>query len=413
MARQVVYDQNLDGSGPGALSTIDGILKEDYVMQNIVNTVNMVTYLLSRLNTERTTSGRRYIFSLQFGVGEGQGSRGENADLPDEGFGEYDQAMGVVRFQYGSMYITGPSIEATDGGRASFASALKQSLKDVRDGFKLDTQRQVWGDGTGTMALVDGTVTADTIVPVKDPYGYTYVSASLENSQKVRNFRRNMNIYFVTSDLARKITAVNGDGTLEVDSAATLVDGERIVRGDGTGKTSDGKEIQGVGAAVNDTGTYMTIPRAGLPEFQGNLIDLNSATFDEDIIQSCFDTAEINGTDEPDTLISEHVVRRMYVALLQNQKRFVNSTTLKGGYKALDYNGVPWLVDKHCPPQRLYYLRLADFIWYVMKNIGWINRDGTILKWVDGKDAYRGILAAYRNIACKKPANQTVLYNIV
>ena len=151
MARQVLYEQETDGSGPTALSTIDGILKEDYVMRNIINTVNMVTYLLSRLTTEGTTSGRRYIFPLQFGVGEGQGTRGENETLPDEGFGEYDQAMGVVRFQYGSMYITGPSIEATEGGRAAFASALKQSLKDVRDGFKLDTQRQVWGDGTGTM----------------------------------------------------------------------------------------------------------------------------------------------------------------------------------------------------------------------------------------------------------------------
>ena len=48
-----------------------------------------------------------------------------------------------------------------------------------------------------------------------------------------------------------------------------------------------------------------------------------------------------------------------------------------------------------------------------MKNIGWIQRDGSVLKWVDQKDAYRAILAAYRNIACKQPANQTMLYNVV
>lgn len=412
MSRQVIYDQNLDGSGPGALSTIDGILKEDYVMNNIVNTVNMSTYMMSRLTSEKTTAGRRYIFPVQFGVGEGQGSRGENEQLPDEGFGEYDQAMGVVRFQYGSMYITGPSIEATEGGRASFASALKQSLKDVRDGFKLDTQRQVWGDGTGTIAVVNGAVAALTTIPVKNPYGLSYVEAQLQNSQVTRLFRRKMKIYFVTAGESRTVTAINGDGSIEVDAAITLVDGERIVRGDATGRTSDGKEIEGINKAVAATGTYLQIARAGVPEWQANLIDIGAALLDEDVLQQCFDTAEINGTDEPDLLISEHVARRLYVALLQGLKRFPNTIDLHGGFKALDFNGKPWVVDKYCPPQRVYYMRLADWKWYVMKNIGWINRDGTILKWVENRDAYRAVLAAYRNLACQKPANQTVLYGV-
>ena len=229
----------------------------------------------------------------------------------------------------------------------------------------------------------------------------------------MRLFRRKMNLWFVTSAVMRTVTAVNGDGTITVNTAVTLVDGERIVRGDAAGRTSNNKDIEGLGKAVTDTGTYLQVARAGYPEWQANVIELNGSTFDEDVIQSSFDTAEINGTEEPDTLISEHVVRRMYVALLQNQKRFANTLSLRGGYKALDYNGQPWLVDKHCPPQRLYYLRLADFTWYVMKQIGWINRDGSVLKWVDQKDAYRAVLAAYRNIACKRPANQTVLTEVI
>jgi hypothetical protein len=411
--RQVVWGQNLDGTGPTALQTIDGILKEDYVMENIVNTVNMATYMLSRLSSERTTAGRRYIFPVQFGVGEGQGSRGENELLPEEGFGEYDQAMGVVRFQYGSMYITGPSIEATEGGRATFASALKQSLKDVRDGFKLDTQRQVWGDGSGTIALVADPVNNSVTVPVTDPYGYEYVSASLTASQKVRLFRRNMKVHFITAGQIRTVKGVNPNGTITLDAAVTLVAGDRIVRGDATNRTSNGKEIEGIGKAVSDTGSYLTIDRTGLPEWQGNITDIGANDLSEDIIQAVFDQAEINGSGEdPDLLISEHLVRRFYVKLLQGDKRFVNTLHLQGGFKALDFNGQPWVVDKHCPPQRLYYMRLADWTWFTMKNIGWLNRDGTILKWVENRDAYRAILAAYRNLACKKPANQSVLMNI-
>lgn len=413
MSRQTFWGQEA-GAGPTALSTIDGILKEDYVMNQIVSTVNMATYLLSQMTMERTTAGRRFVFPIRFGVGEGQGNRGENDDLPNDGFGEYDQAMGNVVMQYGSMYISGPAIEATEGGRATFASALKQSLKDVRDGYKLDTHRQSWGDGTGTMALVDGTVTASATVPVKNPLGLTYDESALENSQKTRPFRKNMVLLFKTSGEIRTVTGVNGDGTLTVDSVVTLVDGERIIRGDTTALSNDGIEYLGVNGAIKTTGTYLTISRTGNPAWQGNIIDQAGEPLDEDALQHAFDTAEIagDGVSEPDLLISEHRVRRLYVALLQQDRRFANPMELKGGFKALEFNGKPWVVDKLCPAQRVYYLTTADWVWFVMKNIGWINRDGTILKWVSGKDAYRAILAAYRQMVCKQPANQTVLTGV-
>ena len=397
-----------------ALSTIDGILKEDYVMKNITNTVNMQTYFLSRLTAEKTTAGRRFNFPLRFGVGEGQGNRKENETLPAEGFGEYDQAYGNVVMQYGSMYISGPAIEATEGGRATFASALKQSLKDVRDGYRLETHRQSWADGTGTMALVDGTVTGSTTVPVRDPYGISYTSASLENSQKTRMFRKNMVIWFKTSDEVRTIAGI-GAGSLTMNSVVTLIDGERIIRGDATALTNEDKEYQGVTAGVKASGTYFGIARAGEPNWQSNIIDLAGNPLDEDTLQAAFDTAEIegDGVTEPDLLISEHKARRLYVALLQSQKRFVNTLDLKGGFKGLDFNGTPWVVDKLCPPQRIFYMSTQDWCWFVMKNIGWIQRDGTVLKWVDQKDAYRAVLAAYRQIACKQPANQTVLENVI
>lgn len=412
MARQVMWGQE-DGAPNASLTTIDGILKEDYVMKNIVDTVNMTTYLLSRMTVEKTTAGRRFVFSVRFGVGEGQGNRRENQDLPDEGFGEYDQAMGNVVLQYGSLYISGPAIEATEGGRATFASALKQSLKDVRDGYKLETHRQSWGDGSGTMGLVE-TGVASATQAVTDPYGLDYDSVSLENSQKVRPYRKNMKLLFVTAGEVRTVTGVNGNGTLTLDATVTTTTGERIVRGDTTALSNDGKEFLGVNAAVQDSGTYFGIPRAGEPNWQSNIIDLNGEPLDEDILQHAFDTAEIHGdgVSEPDLLISEHRARRLYVALLQSQKRFVNTIDLKGGFKGLDYNGVPWVVDKLAPPQRVYYMNTKDWCWYVMKNIGWIQRDGTVLKWVDKRDAYRAVLASYRQIACKQPANQTVLEGI-
>ena len=411
MSRDVLWGQ-IDGA-TDAISTIDGILKEDYVINQITNTVNMATYLLSRVNTERTTAGRRFVFPVRFGVGEGQGNRRENTTLPETGFGEYDQAFGNVVFQYGAMKISGPAIEATEGNRASFASALKQSLKDVRDGFRLETHRQSWGNGSGTMALVDGTVTSSVTVPVKDPYGLTY-SGTLENSQKTRAFRKNMKVLFKTEGVVRTIEGI-GAGSITVDSAVSATDEEEIIRGDSTTLNNEDKEYLGINGGVLATGTYLGIPRAGEPNWQANMIDAAGESLDEDMLQNAFDIAEIHGdgVSEPDLLCSEHKARRLYVALLQSQKRFTNTMDLKGGFKGLDFNGTPWVVDKLCPAQRVYYLTLKDWVWFVMKNIGWIQRDGTILKWDNGYDAYVAFLAAYRQFCCKQPANQTVLHGII
>lgn len=413
MSRNVIWG-NIQGGADSALGTIDGILKEDYVMDNITNTVNMRTYLLSRMKSEKTTAGRRFIFPLRFGVGEGQGNRRENADLPEEGWGEYNQAIGNVTFQYGSLYISGPAIEATEGNRASFASALKQSLKDTRDGFALETHRQQWGDGSGTMALVDGAASSVTQA-VTSPYGLSYDESALENSQKTRPFRKNMKILFKTTGAARTITAVNGDGTLTLNATISTTDGEEIIRGDSSSLNNEDLDYLGVNGGVKATGTYLGVSRTGLPNWQGNIIDADGAALDEDLLQMAFDTAEIqgDGVSTPDFLCSEHRARRLYVALLATQKRFPNTLDLKGGFKGLDFNGVPWVVDKNAPPQRVYYLRTADFVWMQMKSIGWLQRDGTILKWVSQRDAYRAVLAKYAQFVCKQPANQTVVEGII
>lgn len=414
MSRDVTWGQE-DGSPNLSLTTIDGILKEDYVQQEIANTVNMSTYLMSKMKSEKVTGGRRFVFPVRFGVGEGQGNRREREGLPNQGFGEYDQAMGNVLLQYGTIDISGPAIAATQGNKAAFVSALTQALEDCRDGFKLEAYRQSWATGDGTMGECDGSANSATIA-VKNPYGLDYHEAALENSQKVRPFRVNMSIFFKTANVTRTITQVNGDGTITVNAAVNYTSGEKIIRGDSTTLNNEDKEYHGIAGTVSDTGTYLGLSRTGRPGWQSNLIDMAGEPLSEDILQLAFDTASIHGDGitKPDLLISEHVVRRLYVKLLTTLKRFPNTLALQGGMDedALDFNGKPYVVDKLCPPQRLYYLSTKDWQWMVMKQVGWLQEDGHVLKWIPGYDKYQGILAAYRDMICRKPANQTVVFDI-
>jgi hypothetical protein len=409
--RNVIYDQG------GGSSTINGLLKDDYVLQQIVDTVNRSTVLLSRIKSEKTTAGRKFIFPVQFGTSQGVGARGENKTLPEAGFGEYEQATGNVKYLYSTLFLTGQSMAATRGSKAAFAEVLKQALKDARDGLKLDVQRQVWQDGTGAIAKVDGVHAATTTLAVKDPFALTYSAADpLSSDLKTRLFKRNMNIYIdAATDQQAYVTAVNSNGTVTLSAAITAGDGDIIYRGNSSADatlTSKDNEIEGLTKMVSASGSYLGISRTGKPEWQGNVVQLADA-ISEEAMRIVLDTVSINGVGEPNLMITDHKTRRRYEALLQSQKRFTSPMDLEGGFKALEFDGMPLVVDKDAPAQRLWALNTEDITWMVMQEFEWMDKDGAVLTRVANKDAYEATLFGYKNLACKRPANQAVLYDII
>jgi hypothetical protein len=253
-------------------------------------------------------------------------------------------------------------------------------------------------------------------VAVTDPYGLTYIQADLDNSEKTRLFRRNMNLFFATSNVFAKVIAVNTNGTITLNQAVSLADQELIYRGDGTGRTSVNNEITGITGLLRATGSYLGLDRTGRPEWQANVIQMGAgvgAALTEEAMRIAMDTAEINGTAGPDIIVTNHKTRRRYEALLQSQRRFVNPMKLEGGYTAIEFDGLPLMVDKDAPPQRMFFLRLADINWMIMEDVKWMDRDGNVLKAVEDKDAYKAVLYTYRELITKKPANQTVLFDII
>jgi hypothetical protein len=408
--RQVIYDRG------GVLSTINALLKDDYVINDIQNVANNSTYMLSQVTQKKTTHGRQFMFPLQFGTSQGVGARGENIILPDPGFGEYEQAMGQVKYLYSVMYITGQAIAATRGNKAAFADALKTALRDAKDGYTQDLQRQVWGDGTGAIATVQTTAASTTTIAVTRPYGLTYVEAQLSNRDKVKLFRRNMNIFISGVNAYVRVTAVNANGTITVNTAVSVTAGQVIYRGDATGRTSLNNEITGISGLLQNTGTYLGLARAGYPEWQANLMQMGSgsgAAITEAAMRIALDTAEQNGTSPPDLLVTTHPVRRQFEAILQNQRRYTAPMELKGGFTALEFDGYPLVVDKDAPPQRMYFLRMSDIHWMIMDDLQWMDDDGAVLTRELNKDAYKAVLYTYRELITTRPANQSVIFDIV
>jgi len=85
---------------------------------------------------------------------------------------------------------------------------------------------------------------------------------------------------------------------------------------------------------------------------------------------------------------------------------------LDGGFKAIDYNGVPFTVDDDAIDGCMYFLTLKDLQVYRMSDYEWMDKDGSVLARITGYDAYEAVLFRYAELGCKRRNAQGVLMDI-
>ncbi|MCH7952741.1 MAG: phage major capsid protein, partial [Chloroflexi bacterium] len=110
------------------------------------------------------------------------------------------------------------------------------------------------------------------------------------------------------------------------------------------------------------------------------------------LMDQAFTGAMEIGDAAPTVLIGSFGMAREYARLLLLQRQFIGTTEYDGGYKALDYNGVPVIADRDCLHNRFYFLHEPDLRIYVMSDPQWMNKDGSIYHRIPNKDAYQATL---------------------
>ena len=85
---------------------------------------------------------------------------------------------------------------------------------------------------------------------------------------------------------------------------------------------------------------------------------------------------------------------------------------LKGGYKAISFDGIPFVSDKFCPAETLNMLKKDDFVLHQMGDWDFLDRDGSIFKQTANKAAWDAVLVKYGDIGCRKPIGQVQLTGV-
>lgn len=395
---------------PQTLSAFDAVLKNDY-LGTIQEQINNSTVLMKRLEkNEEDVGGKQAVVPLHTGRNSGVGARGDGGTLPSAGQQGYSDAVYNCAYNYARIEISGPTIKASRKDKYAFVKAVDAEIQGATKDLKDDINRQLHGDGTGVLCLVNTDPGTGTTLTVDTP-GTMYLQKGMRidivdpasvTAGSARAAATNLLI-------SAKASATTAAMAAALD--ATVADNDFVVRYGNYLLEMQG--LKGIVSNVNPAGGLLVggINRstAGNEFWKANVL-ANGGTARKltlDLMQQTWDTAEEEG-GEISLIMTSRVQRRKYLSLVKADGRYVNTLTLDGGYDALEYNGKPLVVDRHALPGRMYFLDESTLALYRMSDVDWMDKDGAILSRVSGKDAYEAVLFMYATLGCRA-ANMNAL----
>jgi hypothetical protein len=173
--------------------------------------------------------------------------------------------------------------------------------------------------------------------------------------------------------------------------------------------------IRGIVDNANPPGGALEAIDSAVTVWNATVLDNSGVNrpLDLDIMQQAFEQADIQGDGVISLIVTSHALVRKYQGLVIAQKRFVNTMELDGGWKALEYNDVPLVYDKDATAGQMYFLDEEPFAIYRQSDFFWLDKDGSILRRLDDRDAYQATLALYAEMGVSSRNRHAVIEDLI
>lgn len=380
---------------PATLATVTAITKEVYGPR-IINVLNEEDVLAKRIEkTSRGTAtdiGGKYVtFPLRVRRNSGIGYRGENERLQAAGQQGYISVRVALKYGYGRTHMTGQTMDLVDSNATAFAKAMEQEMTGLKNDIKKDTNRVMYGDGTGTVAVI-ATNTVFTDLTVANGQ-YLEAGMQVDIINPATSAIAAYNIQIVAVDGVNVAVSANLGGV--ADAMAGFI----IVR-----NGNYNREPHGLTSLVDDAGTLFGVNAATEPKWRA-FVNSNAGTprpLSEGLMIALCDQIRTAGTGKTSAIFADLASRRAYFNLLSQQRRYNDPKTYEGGLVGLAFNygtEIPVVEDVDAPPGKMWFLDESSFAIYRDKDWSWEDRDGSIWKWVKDYDAYEALLKKYWEFA--------------
>ena len=335
------------------LTTADSALKEDY-QPAIREQLNQEIMMLNQIESNsRDVEGRRAVLSIHTARNNGVGARAEAGTLPTAGNQAYKEERVTLKYNYGRIQITGPVIRAMKSDSGSFVRAIESEVNGVVTDLKRDVNRQIFNNSDGAIAQCASVSSAD--VTLTTPSATQL--RQLEVGSKI-----DIGAVGSPTDHANgsEITAVNtstGVITISPSASAGVGAGDYVFRHGAKNASGGTYELTGLQAIVAASGALFNLNPATAGEgMWKSTVSSNSGTnraATDNLFETVIDDIFLESGMAPDFIVTTPAVRRNYAAQLKAQKRFTDTTTLKGGFSALTVDAgnvsLPLAVDRDCP----------------------------------------------------------------
>jgi hypothetical protein len=394
------------------------VLKVRYLGQ-LRKTLNNATVLLSKIEKKvQKVSGKDFTIALHVArTNSAAIGLAEYGTLPSADRQDYANCTVPNKYIYSTLEVSGQAIAAARDSVGSFVEALESEVDGLQRDTKRSFNRILHSDGPDTLATIAAAIAATSTGYVDDGQGNAFNHLPAKRIQVDIVDYTNLSNIKATGVwiLVGAKDAANGRHAVTFYASATgavtnvtCADGDLVVP---TGNLVSGVQqtpmgIAGIISASDPgVGSLQGLAVSTRPWWQAQVFD-NSGTLrqlDLADMQEVIDTIATQ-TDYSESDISmmmcNYPVRRAYFKLMIAERRQVNTMKLDGGWTALDYNGMPFVVDSQCKRNRIYYIVLDTLGLLRTSDFDWMDKDGSYLYRVSGKDAYAATLFHYGNLAC-------------
>lgn len=405
-----VSDEGFDYDGPmelaadaNTIARIGGILKNVYT-PGIEEQQNLAKVIRTRFT--KAKGQRMGGDHLEQAVRVG-GNRAGVTDflsddpLPTPGRQQEKKFLIYDRETVGVIKVYERDVENTKSVEQAFINHLDDEVKQMPLDIMKHQNIMTYGDGSGTLALVNANVAASLTFVCKTGTAFGQVGTRyLQQGDRI-------DIWDPTFTIQRtpvggvSITAITpSTQTVTTSVAVTVFAADVITRVNGAQKAYVGLQL----ATDNSSGVvFQGLSRATYPTLQGTVLDAGGAAISEAFLQQLQSLIEQKCGETPGFYVASQEQWDGYVALGQSLKRYVNTMKVDRGFTELDYNGVPFIKDVDCTPSEVFALREEAVQNGVVAPLAWSEMDGHMLKWNAGYASYTAYMREIGNYVYPRP----------
>lgn len=379
------------------------ILKQIYsdgVNEQINNDTPALGMIKSTAKNITNVGGAGVNFVAHFGRNHGIGARNELEALPDAGQQTYARGSTGLKSQYGAIKCTGQTMYQAKSNPQAFVDYVGEEMSRIKQDLAKDQNRQVYGDGTGTLAVLTSAPSAATTFTV-DSVKYLEIGTRLDILDHSSLPTPQNTAYVIITDIDEATL------TVTVDTAVTAAIDDIIVRSSRTaagGTNSYNKEWTGFGAIIKASGTLFGIDPTAHPQWSSYVT--TPADAGGELTELDLDDVILNVRKQgsrPTRILTTPGVYRAYWNALQGLRQFVNKQDMNGGVSGgltftTPYGDIPMMTDFDCPAGVAFFPNDKELA--LNTNVGWefIDEQGAIWQKLSGYDAFVAEMRNYSEL---------------